>query len=111
VSLNLQQRFLLWFADYRQLRDENVRLGDEVLSLRGQLEVERGRFDELRREFSDREVALNNRLLAVKFPVEIQRERREGPPPETGAKEWKQGKMQTFHETVASIAAKSTPAA
>lgn len=47
MSLNLQQRFLLFFADHRALREENIRQGDEIVSLRGQVEEERRRYDAL----------------------------------------------------------------
>jgi hypothetical protein len=105
LSLTIQQRFLLLFADYRQAREENTRVGDEVLMLRGQIEVERTRFDVLMNKFCEREVGLNNRLMAAKFPIEVHRERKEGPPPEPGAKEWKQDRMTDFNKVVADIAA------
>lgn len=67
--MNLQQKFLLLFADYRAMRDDTVRLGDEVTLLRGQIEDERKRFDALLERFAAREERLNDRMIEARFPV------------------------------------------
>lgn len=74
-NLNLQQKFLLLFSDYRTTRDDVTRLGDEVVHLRAQLEDERKRFDELTERYVGREEKLNDRMLETRFGAP--RERRE----------------------------------
>lgn len=67
--MNLQQKFLLLFADYRDMRDENSRLSDELLQLREQVQDERRRFDALQQRYIDREEQWNDRLLGARFPI------------------------------------------
>lgn len=65
--MNFQQRFLILFADYRDMRDANTRLGDEVVQLRAALDQERLRSDALTERYMSREEKLNDKMLEARF--------------------------------------------
>lgn len=100
MSLNLQQRFLLFFSDYRTLRDENTHLGDEIVMLRGQLEEERRRYDELTGRYLERQDHLADKVLelsATPRVVSIRRdENASSAPTQVNAKAWQESKKKEF---------------
>jgi hypothetical protein len=63
VSINLQQRFLLLFADYRDAIERETQLGDEVVQLRAQIEEERRRYDKLAESMLDRSERIVDKML------------------------------------------------
>lgn len=63
MSINLQQRFLLLFADYREVLTRETQQGDEIVQLRAQIEEERRRYDELAKAMLDRSERIVDRVL------------------------------------------------
>ena len=63
MSINLQQRFLLLFADYRDILERETRLGDEVVQLRAQIDEERRRYDKLAETMLDRSERIVDKML------------------------------------------------
>ena len=96
--MNLFQKFLLLFSDYRSLRDENIRLGDEVTTLRAKIEDERTRYDSLMDRFVSRETTLTDRFLEQSKPrVVINPERKTQDPAEfANAQAWVAKKKADF---------------
>ena len=67
MTLNLQQRFLYLFADYREAIEAQQRLGDEVIALRARLEETQAELLEVRKDSIERERELNDRLMRLRF--------------------------------------------
>lgn len=67
MNLNLQQRFLYLFADYRESLEAQQKLGDEVLQLRSRIDEVQQDLLETRRDSIQRERELNDRLMRLRF--------------------------------------------
>lgn len=104
--MNLQQKYLLLFSDFREQREECTRLGDEVVRLRAQLEEERSRFDALTDRYISREEKLNDRMLGERFAPRPPAEPRPQIDPNIqNPKQWVQQQKSKFAQQLAQRAA------
>ena len=107
--LNIQQRFLMMFADYRIAIDRAQRHDDEILHLRSVnedlgLQLSRERADNLIRERS-----LNDRLMEMRFgrkamspdaPAVAGSPTLEQAEEQGSVRQWQRGKLQQFQNDV-----------
>jgi len=104
MTLNLQQRFLLLFADYRDAIEGQQRANDQILILRSQLEELRDKHEKVLAQSADAQKDLNERLMrrlfgdrvvdpsAAKFHVEPAKAGEEDPVT------WQKNKWKKFEE-------------
>jgi len=67
LSINLQQRFLYLFADYREAIESQQRVSDELIHLRSRLEEVQAELAQTRQDSLHRERELNDRLMRRQF--------------------------------------------
>jgi len=71
--MNLQQRILLMFADYRDLLSREQKASEEVLRLRGVCEGLEQRFEQFQKDAIERERQLSERFLSGQIQVNAPR--------------------------------------
>ena len=101
--MTLPERFLILFQAYRDLRDEVTRKDDEILQLRGQLEDERKRANDVTERLLNREEKITDQFIGARIAsVTAQREAQTATfkPEEISADEWKKKAGNTFREAL-----------